>query len=60
MRDSAGRGSGLHLKVLLDALESVPDAYTSAKQDRDHHDMHVVDEPGSKEVADNRGTPSDT
>jgi hypothetical protein len=24
---------------------AVPEAYASAEQDRDHHDMHVVDEP---------------
>src|SRR6266487_4311102 len=59
MRDSAGRGGGLDLVVLLDALQSVPEAYASAEQDRDHHDVHVVDEPGSKEVADHGGTSAD-
>src|SRR6266850_1530397 len=59
VRDSAGRGGGLNLVVLLDALQSVPEAYASAEQDRDHHDVHVVDEPGSKEVADHGGTPAD-
>src|ERR671925_556598 len=56
MRDSAGRGGGLDLIVLLETLQSVPEAYASAEQDRDHHDVHVVDEPGSKEVADHGGT----
>jgi DNA-binding NarL/FixJ family response regulator len=59
MRDSAGRGGGLDLVALLEALQSVPEAYASAEQDRDHHDVHVVDEPGSKEVADHGGTPAD-
>src|SRR3954469_18361795 len=52
MRDSAGRGGRLDLVVLLEAFQSVPEAYASAEQDRDHHDVHVVDEPGGKEVAD--------
>ena len=59
MRHSAGRGGGLDLVVLLEALQSVPEAYAPAEQDRDHHDVHVVDEPGSKEFADHRGTPAD-
>src|SRR5688572_17049444 len=56
MRDSVGRGGGLDLVVLLVALQSVPEAHASAEQDRDHHDVHVVDKPGSKEVADDGGT----
>src|SRR5688572_9974521 len=59
MRDSAGRGGGLDLVVLLESLQSVPEAYASAEQDRDHHDVHVVDEPGSQEVADHGGTSAD-
>src|SRR5918994_5132202 len=59
VRNSAGRGGGLDLVVLLEALQSVPEADASAEQDRDHHDVHVVDEPGSKEVADHGGTPAD-
>src|SRR5215211_8944920 len=59
MRDSAGRGGGLDLVVLLEALQSVTEAYASAEQDRDHHDVHVVDEPGSKELADHGGTSAD-
>src|SRR3954465_5579102 len=56
MRDSAGRGGGFDLVVLLEALQSVPEPHAPAEQDRDHHDVHVVDEPGSKEVADHGGT----
>src|SRR5215211_8805568 len=56
VRDSAGRGGGLDLVVLLEALRPVPEAYASAEQDRDHHDVQVVDEPGGKEVADYGGT----
>src|SRR3546814_19228308 len=48
---SAGRGGGLDLVVLLQALQPVPEADASAEQDRDHHDVQVVDEPGGKEVA---------
>src|SRR5688572_6979520 len=59
MRDSAGRGGGLDLVVLLEALQSLPEAYASAEQDRDHHRVHVVDEPGSKEVAEHAGTSAD-
>src|SRR5436309_13688827 len=59
MRDSAGRGGGLDVVVLLEALQAVPEAYASAEQDRDHHRVHVVDEPGSKEVADHGGTSAD-
>src|SRR3954449_3731444 len=59
VRDSAGRGGGLDLVVLLEALQSVPEAYASAEQDWNHHRVHVVDEPGSKEVADHGGTAAD-
>src|SRR5256885_8719851 len=59
MRDSAGRGDGLDPVVLLEALQSVPEAYAPAEQDRDHDDVHVVDEPGSKEVAEHGGTSAD-
>ena len=46
VRDSARRGGGLDLVVLLEALQPVPEAYASAQQDRDDDDMHFVDEPG--------------
>src|ERR671934_219140 len=59
VRDSTRRGGCLNLVVLLEALESVPEAYASAEQDRDHHDVRVVDEPGGKEVADHRWTPAE-
>src|ERR671939_189439 len=59
MRDSAGRGDGLDLVVLLEALQPVPEAYASAEQDWDHHDVHVVDESGSKELADHGGASAD-
>jgi hypothetical protein len=41
MDDSAGRGDGLDLVVLLEALQSVPEAYASAEQDRNHRDVHI-------------------
>src|ERR671925_2039641 len=59
MRDSARRGGCLSLVILLQALQSVPEAHASAEQDRDHHDVRVVDEAGGKEVADQRGTPAE-
>src|SRR5919199_4130104 len=59
MRDPAGRGGGLDFVVLLETLEPVPEAYASAEQDRDHDDVHVVDEPGTKEVADDGGASAD-
>src|SRR5215217_3947540 len=59
MRDSAGRGRGLHLVILLETLQSVPEPHAPAEQDRDHHDVHVVDEPGSKEFAYHGGTSAD-
>src|SRR5688500_5893567 len=59
MRDSAGRGRGLGPVVLLEALQPVPEAYAAAEQDRDHRDVHVVDEPRGQEVADDGGTPAD-
>src|SRR5687768_11802055 len=55
MGDSGGRGGGLDLVVLLEALHTVPEAYAAAEQDRDHHDVHVVDEPGREELADRGG-----
>src|SRR5262249_25738292 len=59
MRDSAGRGDGLDVVVLLQALQSVPEAYASVEQDRNYHDVYVVEEPSSKEVADHGGTSAD-
>jgi hypothetical protein len=38
------------LVVLLEALQSIPEPDASAEQDGDQHDVHVVDEPGSKEL----------
>src|SRR4051794_7106492 len=59
MRDSAGRGRGLELVVLLEALQFVPEPHAPAEQDRNHRDVHVVDEPGGKEFADHGGTSAD-
>src|SRR5688500_5538495 len=56
VRDSAGRGGGLDLILPLEPLQSVPEAYASAEQDRDDDDVHVVDEPGGNEVADHGRT----
>src|SRR5688572_4491739 len=59
MRDSAGRGCGLDLVVLLEALQSVPEPHAPAEKDRDHRDVGVVNEPGSEEVTDHGGTSAD-
>src|SRR5215212_3278348 len=59
MHDPAGRGDGLDLVVLLDALQSVPEPCASAEQERNHHDVQVVDESGRQEVADHGRTPAD-
>src|SRR5918999_531240 len=59
MRDAAGRRGGLDVVVLLEALQPVPEPHASAEQERDHHGVHVVDEPGSKEFADHGGTSAD-
>jgi hypothetical protein len=45
--------------VLLEALQSIPKPDASAEQDGDQHDVHVVDEPGSKELADHGGAAAD-
>ena len=45
--------------VPLQALQSVPEANTPTEQDRDHHDVQVVDESGSKELADGGDTSAD-
>src|SRR5688500_550326 len=58
--DPAGRGGRFDLVVLLEALETVPETYASAEQDWDHHDMHVVDESGGKELADDGGASAET
>src|SRR4051794_1840977 len=52
MRHAAGRRDSLDLVFPLKTLQSVPESYAAAEQDRDHHDMHVVDQPGRKELAD--------
>jgi hypothetical protein len=39
-------GGRFDLVVLLKALKFVPKSHASTEQDRDHHKMHVVDEPG--------------
>jgi hypothetical protein len=57
--DPAGRGHGLDRVALLRSFEPVPQPDASAEHDRDDHQMHVVDEPGSQEVADDRGTAAD-
>src|SRR5207247_3620358 len=59
MRHSAGPGGGLDLIVLLETLQPLPQARASAEQNRNHHDVHVVDKPRSEEVADHGGASTD-
>jgi hypothetical protein len=54
-QDSARRGCGLHLVVLLEALKSAPETHASTEEDWNYDDMHAVDEPGSKELTARRG-----
>ena len=54
-RLNAGRGGDhLDLMVPFEVFQSVPQANAAAEQDRDHHDVHVVDQPGGEEPADRR------
>src|SRR5579863_1846987 len=59
VRDSARRGDSLDVVVLLETLESLPEANASAEQNRDHNDVHVVDEATGQEGADGRGPATD-
>ena len=56
----AGRRRGrLDPVAGLDVLEPFPEADAPAEQDRDHHDVRVVDQPGSEVLADDRRPSSD-
>ena len=57
--DAAGGGDRLDVVVVLEALQAVPDADAAAEHDRDLDEMHVVDEPGGEEVADDGGAATD-
>jgi len=48
------RGS-FDVKAFFESLESVPQADAPPQQDRDHRDVHVVDESGGEELVDRRG-----
>ena len=58
MDDAAGRHR-LDGVVLLQRLQTVPQPDTAAEQDRDLHDVQVVDEAGGQEVADHGRAPAD-
>src|SRR5688500_5872055 len=60
VRHAAGRGGCLDHVVPLEALQPVPQAFAPAEQDRDHRDVHVVDEPCGDELADRGRTPADS
>ena len=44
---------------LLKALQPIPEAFAAPEQDRDHRHMHVVDQPGRKELPDHGRSASD-
>ena len=54
MGDAAGRRDRLHLVLLLQRLQPVPQPHTATEQDRDRHDVQMVDEPGGEELAEHR------
>src|SRR4029453_13122915 len=49
--DAAGRGDRLDVVGIIEGLQAVPDADAGAEPDPDLDEMHVVAEPGGKEVA---------
>jgi hypothetical protein len=59
MDDAAGRRRGLDRIVVLEALQPVPEAHAPPEQDRDDHDVQMVDEPSCEELADRRGAAAD-
>src|SRR4051812_17479861 len=56
MGGSPRRGGRPPLVVFLPAPPALPQTDASTQQDRDNHDVHVVNETGSEEVADHGGT----
>src|ERR671917_1085588 len=56
---AARRRHHLHIVLLLQRLQTVPQLYAAAEQDRDLHDMQMVDEPGGEELAQHRRAPTD-
>src|SRR5918992_2969148 len=59
MGDAARRRDRLHVVLLLKRLQTVPQPDAAAEQDRDLHDMQMVDEPGGEELAQHRRAPTD-
>ena len=59
MGDAAGRRDGLHVVLLLQRLQAVPQANTAPEQDRYQHDVQVVDETGGDERAHHGRAPAD-
>src|SRR5829696_3381701 len=59
MGHATWRRGGFDRVVLLDALQSVPQADPSAEHDRHHDDMQVVDEAGGHELANHRRSATD-
>lgn len=60
MGDAARRRHRLHVVLLPEPLQTIPEPDAAADQDRDKHDTQVVDEPGGEELAEHRRAPADT
>ena len=54
------RRCGLDVETLLETFQTVPESLAAAKQDRDHGDMHLIDEVGVEELPDRGGATSDS
>src|SRR6185437_1204987 len=48
-----------HVVLLLQMFKTVPEPNAAAEQDRDLHDVQMVDEPGGEELADHRRATAD-
>src|SRR5918995_664648 len=54
MSDAAGRRDRLDVVLLLQRLQPVPQPDPATEDDRDLHDVQVVDEPGGEELTQHR------
>src|SRR6185369_11395124 len=59
MGNAARRRYCLHVVLLLQRLQTVPQPDAAAEHDWDLHDMQMVDEPGGQELAQHRRAPTD-
>src|SRR5215218_6172733 len=59
MGDAARRRHRLYVVLLLQRLQTVPQPDAATEQDRELHDMQMVDEPGREELTYHRRAPTD-